>query len=162
MHLALEEGWLKAGQRYWACFALRQVASRLSADSMRRLLAPDAQHSPRVEDGAILLVGCSPQKTTFACSPTYAHQGSSFFLQDHLSITSVCLKDRAPSTTFLGLILLIFMLHVGACTACIANKSCCSCCKHCGSPLTSLHAACTLSEPRACLRDASMLDTTLT
>ncbi len=60
MHLALEEGCLKAGQRYWACFALRQVASRLSADNMRRLLASDAQHSPHIEDGAILLVGFEP------------------------------------------------------------------------------------------------------
>ena len=66
MHLALEEGCLKAGQRYWACFALRQVASRLSADSMRRVLASDAQHSPRVEDGAVLLVGFHlPEKTAF-------------------------------------------------------------------------------------------------
>ena len=59
MHMALEEGCLKAGQRYWACFALRQVASRLSADSIRQLLASDVQHSQRIEKGAILLVGSS-------------------------------------------------------------------------------------------------------
>lgn len=69
MHLALEEGCLKAGQRYWACFALRQVASRLSADSMRRLLASDAQHSPRIEDGAILLVGSQPIYNTNLTGP---------------------------------------------------------------------------------------------
>ena len=75
MHLALEEGWLKAGQRYWACFALRQVASRLSADSMRRLLAPDAQQSPRIEDGAILLVGLLSLRTPCPCASSHAHQG---------------------------------------------------------------------------------------
>ena len=70
MHLALEEGCLKAGQRYWACFALRQVASRLSADSMRSLLGSNAQHPPRIEDGALLLVrACSIPKTIISIVP---------------------------------------------------------------------------------------------
>ena len=57
MHLALEEGCLKAGQRYWACFALRQVVSRLSAESMHELLASRSNgRNHRIEDGAVLLV----------------------------------------------------------------------------------------------------------
>ena len=57
MHLALEEGCLKAGQRYWACFALRQVVSRLSAESMHELLASHSNGcNHRIEDGAVLLV----------------------------------------------------------------------------------------------------------
>lgn len=56
MRLALEEGCLKAGQRYWACFALRQVTSKLSADSMARLFTVDSMHSAPVEEGALLLV----------------------------------------------------------------------------------------------------------
>ena len=67
MHLALEEGCLKAGQRYWACFALRQVISKLSADSMRRLLAFNGNHKPRVEEGALLLVSICSMPYVFTC-----------------------------------------------------------------------------------------------
>ena len=57
MHLALEEGCLKAGQRYWACFALRQVVSRLSAESMHELLTSHSNgRHHHIEDGAVLLV----------------------------------------------------------------------------------------------------------
>ena len=54
--LALQEGCLKAGQRYWAHFALRQVASKLSGERMAALLASDNVKGPQVEEGALLLV----------------------------------------------------------------------------------------------------------
>ena len=54
--LALQEGCMKAGQRYWAHFALRQVASKLSGESMAALLASDDVNGPQVEEGALLLV----------------------------------------------------------------------------------------------------------
>ena len=54
--LALQEGCLKAGQRYWAHFALRQVTSKLSGERMAALLASDNVNGPQVEEGALLLV----------------------------------------------------------------------------------------------------------
>ena len=54
--LSLQEGCLKAGQRYWAHFALRQVSSKLSGEDMAALLASDNVTGPQVEEGALLLV----------------------------------------------------------------------------------------------------------
>lgn len=83
MHLALEEGCLKAGQRYWACFALRQVVSRLSAESMHELLASHSTgRHHHIEDGAVLLVSflqlksmkVMAQKRHLTQMPTFQNQ----------------------------------------------------------------------------------------
>ena len=162
MHLALEEGWLRAGQRYWACFALRQVASRLSADSMRRLLASDAQQSSRIEDGAILLVGyvhlrkchCHVHQVmsvTNGASPVGSpvnrfHTSSGWFADGHI-----------PWHKLVNL----HSLLVSACTACMTTHSwrrqlhlilaCLAHSEQYGSLVCALHAACSLLEPGGCM-----------
>ncbi|CAK0786826.1 hypothetical protein CVIRNUC_010040 [Coccomyxa viridis] len=69
--LALQEGCLKAGQRYWAHFALRQVTSKLSGERMAALLASDNVKGPQVEEGALLLAQIHYPTVDFAGIPVF-------------------------------------------------------------------------------------------